>query len=315
MAINKKLIHFNKKEDFDREVANNNILDQSIVFIKDSQEIWTHGQLYTCKDVQNIAYGTCPTAAGTATKVITVSDNWKLQTGSIIIVKFSNTNSASNPKFNVNGTGAKSVVYNTSTITTSSLSYAGYSGRTAIYVYNGTSFVFLGWSYDANTTYSGMTATEATEGTSTTNRLISPSILQNKINQSIGTLNAVLVDSDLEANDPIDLDYVTEEEFLSVINNIQPDCLQINHGTLDTTFILTPNEFHVWDQVEILELSLAQEIPGIVNEYLFQFTSGSTATTLILPDSIKWLTGDPEIDPNVTYQCSIINGLGIICGV
>ena len=46
MAINKKLIHFNKKEDFEREVANNNILDKSIVFIKDSKEIYTHGTIY-----------------------------------------------------------------------------------------------------------------------------------------------------------------------------------------------------------------------------------------------------------------------------
>ena len=46
MAINKKLIHFNKKEDFEREVANGNILDKSIVFIKDSKEIYTHGTIY-----------------------------------------------------------------------------------------------------------------------------------------------------------------------------------------------------------------------------------------------------------------------------
>ena len=46
MAINKKLIHFNKKEDFEREVANGNILDRSIVFIKDTKEIYTHGTIY-----------------------------------------------------------------------------------------------------------------------------------------------------------------------------------------------------------------------------------------------------------------------------
>ena len=46
MAINKKLIHFNSKENFDNKVANNEILDTSIVFVKDSKEIWTHGNLY-----------------------------------------------------------------------------------------------------------------------------------------------------------------------------------------------------------------------------------------------------------------------------
>lgn len=46
MAINKKLIHFKNKENFDKEVANENILDSSIVFIQDSKEISTHGTVY-----------------------------------------------------------------------------------------------------------------------------------------------------------------------------------------------------------------------------------------------------------------------------
>lgn len=46
MAINKKLIHFQKKENFEKEVANENILDRSIVFIQDSKEISTHGEVY-----------------------------------------------------------------------------------------------------------------------------------------------------------------------------------------------------------------------------------------------------------------------------
>lgn len=46
MAINKRLIHFKNKEDFENEVANNNILDSSIVFIQDSKEISTHGTVY-----------------------------------------------------------------------------------------------------------------------------------------------------------------------------------------------------------------------------------------------------------------------------
>lgn len=104
----------------------------------------------------NVAYGTCATAAATAAKVITISGNtnWALAAGSIIIVKFSYTNTAANPTFNVNGTGAKSVLYNTAVLTTSSLSYAGYANRYGVYVYDGTRYVFVGWSVDTNTTYS-----------------------------------------------------------------------------------------------------------------------------------------------------------------
>ena len=107
-------------------------------------------------DNTNVAYGTCSTAAATAAKVITVSGNtnWKLVAGSRITVKFSATNTASNPTFNVNGTGEKSVWYNTAVITTSNLSYAGYANRPMDFVYDGTQYVFVGWSIDSNTTYS-----------------------------------------------------------------------------------------------------------------------------------------------------------------
>ena len=42
MAINKKLIHFNKYDDFQTELNAGNILDKSIVFIKDRKQIYTH---------------------------------------------------------------------------------------------------------------------------------------------------------------------------------------------------------------------------------------------------------------------------------
>jgi hypothetical protein len=108
-------------------------------------------------DYTNVAYATCSTAAGTATKVITTVDNdqWELKTGAIICIKFTATNSASNPKFDVNGTGAKSVWYNTTLITSSNKDYAGTANRPMWFIYDGTQYVFLGWSYDnaGNDTY------------------------------------------------------------------------------------------------------------------------------------------------------------------
>ena len=99
------------------------------------------------------AYATCSTAAATAAKVVTIegNTNWSLVTGTVIYVKFTETNTAENPTINVNSTGAKSVVLNGTTITTSSLSYAGYANRIISYIYNGTQWAFNGWSYDGNT--------------------------------------------------------------------------------------------------------------------------------------------------------------------
>lgn len=85
----------------------------------------------------------------------------------------------------------------------------------------------------------------------------------------------------------------------------------VNHGTSDTIFTLTPNIFHVWDNVDVLTLTLGDEIAGIVNEYFFQFTSGSEPTTLILPDSIKF-NSDFTVEENNIYQISILNGLGTV---
>ena len=46
MAINKKLIHFSKGENYDTQKANGNILDSSICFIQDRKTIITHGTEY-----------------------------------------------------------------------------------------------------------------------------------------------------------------------------------------------------------------------------------------------------------------------------
>lgn len=46
MAANKRFIHFKEKSKFNEELEAGNISDDSIVFIKDSKEIYTHNQTY-----------------------------------------------------------------------------------------------------------------------------------------------------------------------------------------------------------------------------------------------------------------------------
>lgn len=102
-------------------------------------------------DATNIAYGTCSTAAETAAKVVTLTGNtnWQLITGSIITVKFTETNSAAAPTLNVNSTGAYPIYYNASEYTSSS-SYGGYTNRHITYQFDGTYWVFISWGYDSN---------------------------------------------------------------------------------------------------------------------------------------------------------------------
>lgn len=87
----------------------------------------------------------------------------------------------------------------------------------------------------------------------------------------------------------------------------------VDHGTADTTFTLTPNVLHKWGEVATLTLTLGTPTDGVVNEYMAQFVSGTTATILTLPDTVKWI-GDNTIEADKTYQVSIINNLAVLGG-
>lgn len=88
---------------------------------------------------------------------------------------------------------------------------------------------------------------------------------------------------------------------------------EVNHGTSDTTFILTPNTFHVWDEVEVLDLAFGDPIEGVVNEYMFQFSSPhGTGTIFIINASILWPNGgNLLIEAGKTYIVSIVNNFGV----
>ena len=61
--------------------------------------------------------GTSDTAAGTAAKVVTTTaGNTTLANGTVIYVKFTNTNTANNPTLNVDGTGAKPIYFGSTNI-------------------------------------------------------------------------------------------------------------------------------------------------------------------------------------------------------
>jgi hypothetical protein len=85
------------------------------------------------------------------------------------------------------------------------------------------------------------------------------------------------------------------------------------YAELDSMAI-EPNTLYVWGEVASLNITLATPSDtSIVNEYMIQFTSGATATQLVLPDDIQWLS-EPTIKANMTYQVSIIDNLAVIGG-
>lgn len=81
-----------------------------------------------------------------------------------------------------------------------------------------------------------------------------------------------------------------------------------------TSKSISPNIFYVWGTMSTLSITLATPSDStIYNEYMFQFTSGTTATTLSLPSSVTWAT-EPLIESGKTYQVSIVNNLAVIGG-
>lgn len=94
-----------------------------------------------------VNYGVCSTSSATVAKTVSCS-GFSLITGAEITVKFTITNTASNPTLNVNGTGAKPIYYRGSAITPSYLS----SNRTYTFRYNGAQYDFVG-DIDTNTRY------------------------------------------------------------------------------------------------------------------------------------------------------------------
>ena len=125
--------------------------------------------------------GTCDTAAGTAAKAITVSSdqNFVLEKGTTICVKFTNSNTASNATFSVNSGTAYPVYYNTSTYALSNNNVLGVASRYSFYVFDGSYWVWSGMSYFYS--YSNMTQAEAEAATVATGRLMPPTVLKDAI--------------------------------------------------------------------------------------------------------------------------------------
>lgn len=76
---------------------------------------------------------------------------------------------------------------------------------------------------------------------------------------------------------------------------------------------LQPNIYYVFGECTSLTITLAEAVSGILNEYLFKFISGTTATILSMPESVKWY-GENLIEANKTYIVSIIDNIAVLRG-
>ena len=111
-----------------------------------------------------------------------------------------------------------------------------------------------------------------------------------------------------------DLYITNKDEYIDVrdLINLKADKIEVIENA-DVTE-LQPNKYYKWGEVASLSLALGTPVDGILNEYMFEFVSGATPTTLTLPDTIKWET-IPTIEADKKYQISIVNNIALIVGV
>lgn len=176
-----------------------------------------------------IHYGVCSTAQGTKAKTVTVSPELEaLTAGAFILVKFTASNTATNPTLNVNGLGAKSIYRYGTTVPSTSAASSWNAGNVFALIYDGTAWQMVGW---INTTYSSMTVAEYEAGTGTTARVITPARLKGAIQYwATGEANvqADWAQTDTTADDyiknkPTKLsDFTNDEGFITSANVPQP---------------------------------------------------------------------------------------------
>ena len=85
------------------------------------------------------AYGACDTAGATAAKTVSLS-GFTLRTGGVVAIRFTNTNTAANMTLNINGTGAKQVLYNRKAVP----AYMIEGGEIIFMMFDGTYWNMLG---------------------------------------------------------------------------------------------------------------------------------------------------------------------------
>lgn len=87
--------------------------------------------------------GSCDTAAGTAAKIVTLTDtNYIPKADDMFVITFTNGNSVSNPTLNINGTGAKNIRLGTTNASTTTFTVG--AGAQVMLLFDGTYYNLTG---------------------------------------------------------------------------------------------------------------------------------------------------------------------------
>lgn len=90
----------------------------------------------------------------------------------------------------------------------------------------------------------------------------------------------------------------------------KPPVPVIDHQSSVTSLEIEPDQYHRWGEIASLTITLSGLTPnGNLHEYMFEFQSGSTPTTLTLPSNLAYgMKGAPTIKANTIYEFHIQQG-------
>jgi hypothetical protein len=148
-------IHKLTQTQYDAAVINGNI-DENALYLTPDEE--------STDNSKNVWYGTCATAASTAAKAVTTDSDFKLETGTVLFVTFTNAHSASTMTLSVNEGTAVTVYRNGTTEIASGMVTAN---ETVCFIYDGTYFRMENGSTASTSSYGYTKLSSSTSSTST----------------------------------------------------------------------------------------------------------------------------------------------------
>lgn len=245
--------------------------------------------------------GTTSTAAGTAAKAVTVDDTlWTLQAGDFMLLTSTNTNTAANTTFAVNGGDAKAVKYGSNVIAAPNLDKGGSSSAPQLYFYDGTNWQ---WLSGASSVVANRLANTSAIGGTTNPVYIdangTPQAISYTIAKSVPS-NAVFTDTDTKVT--------------SAANHYAPSA--DNNAELTATIDGTAGSYAKDTEYTVLTGVKAQRdakghVTGITYTAQKVKDTNTTYTSLKNPKSIKINTDSTDV---LTYDGSAAKTLTITGG-
>ena len=304
-------IYAQTKALFEAQLLAGNILDEAIVFIEDTKEIWNHGTYFGGADVSKLE-----NSIESLSEAIAALQNGKQYAISDLAAI---RNGASK--------GATAVQPSSLATVATSGSYNDLSNKPTIPAAVTESTV-SGWGFTKNTgTYSkpssGIPKSDLASAVQTSLGK-ADTALQNYTEQYKGTVTGVKINGFTKSpssSGTVDIGSVATSFKIngqskspsSGVVDLGYINKQLSTSTL-SSMSLSPNIYYRNINLSLSSLTItlgSVSNSNILNEYFVEFTTRSSGTTVSFPSTVKWVNGSaPTFDPGCTYQVSIVNNLG-----